>query len=193
MTTKATAAILCGILAIFLLELFAVLAWGWWLSESENDGVLDHWMVRPLSSHTSYRSCQRSGFLPGLHPPLRLPESRIALWPMATGRWRYPIDVTSQFHVRREKALVDCGWKSHPGTGFAPPGSNRSGGGGNETVGASGVESRSGDLASMQAVTCRERWAGHETSNAGALPRVMWAGRRWWDCTSERVPSDLPG
>jgi len=27
--------------------------------------------------------------------------------------------------VRREKALVDCGWKSGPGTGFAPPGSNR--------------------------------------------------------------------
>ena len=39
------------------------------------------------------------------------------------------------------------------GTGFAPPGSNRSGGGGNETVGASGVEGHLGDLASMQAVT----------------------------------------
>ena len=40
-----------------------------------------------------------------------------------------------------------------PGTGFAPPGSNRSGGGGNEAVGASGAEGHLGDLASMQAVT----------------------------------------
>ena len=43
--------------------------------------------------------------------------------------------------------------KVPPGNWFAPPGSNRSGGGGNEAVGASGVEGRLGDLASMQAVT----------------------------------------
>jgi hypothetical protein len=36
-----------------------------------------------------------------------------------------------------------------PGTRFAPPGSNRSGGGGNEAVGGSGVEGHLGDLASM--------------------------------------------
>jgi hypothetical protein len=36
---------------------------------------------------------------------------------------------------------------------FAPPGSNRSGGGGNKAVGASGVEGRYGDSASVQAVT----------------------------------------
>jgi len=41
--------------------------------------------------------------------------------------------------VRREKELVDCGWKFHPWTWFALPGSKRRGGGGNETVGASGV------------------------------------------------------
>jgi len=40
-----------------------------------------------------------------------------------------------------------------PGSWFAPPGSNQSGGRGNEVVGASGVEGRLGDLASMQAVT----------------------------------------
>ncbi len=57
--------------------------------------------------------------------------------------------VKSRLRVRREKALVDCGCKSRPGTGFAPPGSNRSGGRGNETVGASGVEGHLGDLASM--------------------------------------------
>jgi hypothetical protein len=59
------------------------------------------------------------------------------------------VDVKSRYRVRREKALVDCGCKSRPGTGFAPPGSNRSGGRGNETVGASGVEGHLGDLASM--------------------------------------------
>ena len=36
-----------------------------------------------------------------------------------------------------------------PGNWFVPPGSNRSGGGGNKAVGASGVEGRYGDLASM--------------------------------------------
>ena len=40
-----------------------------------------------------------------------------------------------------------------PGSWFAPPGSNQSGDRGNEVVGASGVEGRLGDLASMQAVT----------------------------------------
>jgi PAS domain S-box-containing protein len=36
-----------------------------------------------------------------------------------------------------------------PGSWFVPPGSNRSGGGGNKAVGASGAEGRYGDLASM--------------------------------------------
>ena len=40
-----------------------------------------------------------------------------------------------------------------PGNWFAPPGSNRSSGLGNEAAGASGVEGREGDLASVQAVT----------------------------------------
>jgi hypothetical protein len=39
-----------------------------------------------------------------------------------------------------------------PGNWFAPPGSNRSSGLGNEAAGASGVEGRVGDLASVQAV-----------------------------------------
>ena len=43
--------------------------------------------------------------------------------------------------------------KVPPGNWFAPPGSNRSGGGGNEAVGASGVKGRFGDSASRQAVT----------------------------------------
>jgi hypothetical protein len=39
-----------------------------------------------------------------------------------------------------------------PGSWFAPPGSNRSSSGGNETAEASGVEGHVGDLASLQAV-----------------------------------------
>ena len=40
-----------------------------------------------------------------------------------------------------------------PGIWFAPPGSNQSGDGGNEVVGAAGEKGRLSDLASMQAVT----------------------------------------
>jgi len=40
-----------------------------------------------------------------------------------------------------------------PGNWFAPPGSNRSGGKGNRTVGAFGVEGHVGDSVSVQAVT----------------------------------------
>ena len=40
-----------------------------------------------------------------------------------------------------------------PGNWLAPPGSNRSSGGGNEAAEAFGVEGRIGDSASMQAVT----------------------------------------
>jgi hypothetical protein len=39
-----------------------------------------------------------------------------------------------------------------PGNWIAPPGSNRSSRGGNESAGAFGVEGREGDLAIMQAV-----------------------------------------
>src|ERR1700756_5639152 len=40
-----------------------------------------------------------------------------------------------------------------PGNWFAPPGSNRSSGGGNEAAGACGGEGLAGELATMQAVT----------------------------------------
>ena len=54
--------------------------------------------------------------------------------------------------MRREKALVHSG-SNPPGNWFAPPGSNQSSSGGNETAEASGAEGRYGDSASMQAVT----------------------------------------
>jgi hypothetical protein len=44
--------------------------------------------------------------------------------------------------VRREKALVHSEKKDSPGNWIAPPGSNRSGGGGNKAAGASDVEGR---------------------------------------------------
>jgi hypothetical protein len=46
------------------------------------------------------------------------------------------------FTVRREKVLVHSGMEDPPGNWIAPPGSNRSGGGGNKAAGASGVEGR---------------------------------------------------
>src|ERR1035441_7871359 len=44
--------------------------------------------------------------------------------------------------VRREKVLVHSGTKDPPGNWIAPPGSNRSGGGGNEAAEASGGKGR---------------------------------------------------
>jgi hypothetical protein len=49
-------------------------------------------------------------------------------------------------------ALVHGG-STPPGNWFAPPGSNQSSGGGNETAEASGAESRKGELENVQAVT----------------------------------------
>ena len=58
-------------------------------------------------------------------------------------------------------ALIGCAVKRRwstagvypPGNWFAPPGSNQSSSGGNETAEASDVEGRKGDLASVQVVT----------------------------------------
>jgi len=54
--------------------------------------------------------------------------------------------------------------ETRPGNWFAPPGSNQSSGGGDETAGASGAEGREGDSASMQVVNASERRAGPETT-----------------------------
>ena len=55
--------------------------------------------------------------------------------------------------VRREKVMVHSGRIGSPGNWFAPPGSNQSSRGGNETAEASGAEGRKGDSVSRQAVT----------------------------------------
>ena len=54
--------------------------------------------------------------------------------------------------VRRAKVSIFSGCNSHPAT-FAPAGSNRSGGGGNEAAEAFDGKDRLGDSASRQAVT----------------------------------------
>lgn len=55
--------------------------------------------------------------------------------------------------VRRDKARIFSGCKSHPANSVAPAGSYRSGGGGNETAGAFEKTGRSSGSASPQAVT----------------------------------------
>jgi len=64
--------------------------------------------------------------------------------------------------------------KDPPGNWIAPPGSNRSGGGDNKAVGASGVEGRIRRLGESAGCNASERWAGLETDNAGADPTVIW-------------------
>src|SRR5215467_7241853 len=80
-----------------------------------------------------------------------------------------------------------------PGNWFAPPGSNQSGDRGNEVVGASGVESRVGDLASMQAVTrVNAEQAPKRATQEPILPQLEKAEAEG-TARAKRVPSDLPG
>jgi len=97
------------------------------------------------------------------------------------------LESTPDPFVRRAKAPIFSRCNSCPAT-FAPAGSNRSGGGGNETAGASDGKDRVGDSASTQAVTCSERRAGLETANVGADPAKGW-GRP----PSQQQGSEVPG
>lgn len=56
-------------------------------------------------------------------------------------------------HFSRVRRGIGVGLQLPPGNWFAPHGTNRSSGGGNEAAGAFGVEGRYGDLASVQVVT----------------------------------------
>ena len=88
--------------------------------------------------------------------------------------------------VQKRPIFSRC--NSCPAT-VAPAGSNRSGGGGNETAEAFDGKDRIGDSASTQAVTCSERRAGLETGNVGADLAKGW-GRPPSQLTGERL---LPG
>jgi hypothetical protein len=80
-----------------------------------------------------------------------------------------------------------------PGNWFAPPGSNQSGCGGNETAEASGAEGRKGDLASVQAVTLVNAEQASKRLMQEPTRPGFGEGRSWWIRTSEQIPSDLPG
>jgi hypothetical protein len=60
--------------------------------------------------------------------------------------------------------------KTPPGNWFAPPGSNQSSSGGNETAEASGAEGRFWRLGKHAGRNTSERYAGPEKGNAGADP-----------------------
>ena len=80
-----------------------------------------------------------------------------------------------------------------PGNWFAPPGSNRSSGRGNEAAEAFGAEGRIGDLASMQAITSvNAEQASKSVMQEPTRPGSR-EGRSEWNCTSEQIPFDLPG
>ena len=98
-----------------------------------------------LGSQLDYESTASSS-------TLRVEEcGGVAIWPK--GRFRIP--------PSPGKSVTGCAVKgggpqrelNPSGNWFAPPGSNQSSSGGNETAEASGVEGRKGDLASVQAVT----------------------------------------
>ena len=81
-------------------------------------------------------------------------DRRLSWW---TGSSQHGVSIAlrkikCRLHVRHERRWFTAG-ESPARELFAPPGSNRSGGEGNEAVGASGVEGRIGDSASMPAVT----------------------------------------
>ena len=74
-----------------------------------------------------------------------------------------------------------------PGNWFAPPGSNRSSSGGNETAEASGAEGRNGDSASMQAVTRVNAEQASKRLTQELTRPDFGEGRSWWNRMSEQV------
>src|ERR1035441_9491063 len=76
-------------------------------------------------------------------------------------------------HVRRESRCFSAGLVP-PGNWFVPPGNNRSGGLGNEVVGAFDVKSRFKRLREHVGCNVSEHRVGLETPNAGADPPCRW-------------------
>jgi hypothetical protein len=96
--------------------------------------------------------------------------------------------------VRREKVLIHSGRvKNPPGNWIAPPGSNRSGGGGDKAAEASGVEGRIGDLASLQAVTRVNAEQASKTIMQEPTHSKFGEGRRRGISTERFRLSNLPG
>ena len=95
--------------------------------------------------------------------------------------------------MRREKALVHSGGESRPGNWFAPPGSNRSSGGGNEATEAFGERVALGDSASMQAVTKVNAEQAPKIITQELTRRKYGEGRSRWESTSERSQRSCRG
>jgi hypothetical protein len=98
--------------------------------------------------------------------------------------------VTPRLYVRREKARVFSGCKSRPATLVAPAGSNRSGGGGNETAGAFDAKGRFGDSASRQAVTRVNAEQAPKGLTWEPTRREIGEGRRHWGTGGHTPRSD---
>jgi len=94
--------------------------------------------------------------------------------------------------VRREKAKSFSGCKSHPAT-FAPAGSNRSGGGSNPVVEASGAEGDAKSLGDCAGRNASERRAGLETGNAEADPAEIRGRLSSRGVTSDQDSAVPPG
>ena len=92
--------------------------------------------------------------------------------------------------MRREKARVFSGCKSRPATLVAPAGSNRSGGGGNETAGAFDAKGRLGDSASRQAVTRVNAEQAPKGLTWEPTRREIGEGRRHWGTGGHTPRSD---
>ena len=89
-----------------------------------------------------------------------------------------------------EKARIFSGCKSRPATLVAPAGSNRSGGGGNETAGAFDVKGRLGDSASRQAVTRVNAEQAPKGLTWEPTRRRNGEGRRHWETGGHTPRSD---
>ena len=93
--------------------------------------------------------------------------------------------------MRREKAWIFSGCKSRPATLVAPAGSNRSGGGGNETAEAFDAKGRLGDSASRQAVTRVNAEQASKGLTWEPTRREIGEGRRHWGTGGHTPCSDV--
>jgi hypothetical protein len=101
--------------------------------------------------------------------------------------------VMAIFRCAVKRRWSTAGKKDPPGNWIAPPGSNRSGGGGNKAAGASGVEGRIGDSASLQAVTRVNAEQASKTIMQEPTHPKFGEGRRRGISNERLGLSDLPG
>jgi hypothetical protein len=104
-----------------------------------------------------------------------------------SGTSRVNREVYARFCRRLEVKFLRPTWR------FAPPGSNRSSGRGNEVAEAFGEEGRDGDLASVQAIIRVNAEQASKRLMQEPTLRFCGEGRSQGNGTSEWVPLILPG